>query len=149
MSLNLDLTVLEKNKLWLRWARVEKPGDGTVILHKAEFYGPVTKDYVKLPESDFIKLDFTNHFLLKIADYYTVELAWDKIVSQEEGLVKFNKLTLKDENVGLLNKIKPTDKLLVDCSDHTTEQRQSGYYKMAYPAMLYNEQNEIYDFSKK
>ena len=147
--MDLKFSVSEKNKLWARWKRVSRTGDGRVSLHDMEFYGPVTQDYFPLEEKGNLRLDFTNHFLFRIEEYYIVQLSWEGIVSQEQGLVKFKKVTLDDQSVGLLDKIKDNDLLLIDCSGHTDKDRSSGNYRLVYHSMLYDETGAPYDFSKK
>ena len=145
---DLRFKVQEKNKLWVKWSEIGKIGNGKVDLKNVQFYGPVTQDYLPLEEKGEIKLDFTNHFLFIVPSYYIVEMSWEAVKSQEQGSIKFDKVTLHDENVGLLNKIKDNDLLLIDCGGHTEEERQSGNYRMVYDCMLYKEGKDPYDFSK-
>ena len=145
---DLRWKVPEKNQLWAKWDKVNKIGDGKVELLNVEFYGPVTQDYLPLEQSGSIRLDFTNHFVLLIPSFYIVDLSWESVKSQEMGSIKFQKIILDDQNVGLLNKIKSNDLLLVDCTGHTDNERAEGNYKMVYETMLYKEGKEPYDFTK-
>lgn len=144
------VSISEKNKLWLKWKKTFRVGDGRIELSNAELYGPVTHDYVKVPDDDFINLDFTNHFLIRpdLDNYYVVKLSWDKVGSQEVGSIKFDKLVLEDVNVGLMDKLQDSDLLLIDCKDQTDVRRQAGYYKMNYDAYLCNSSGEAYEFTK-
>jgi len=147
MSIDLRWKVQESNKLWVTWNKVDRVGNGKVELIDVEFTGPVTQDYVELEQAGSLRLDFTNHFIVRVEEFYIVELSWDAVKIQETGSIKFDKIILHDENVGLLDKIKDTDKLLIDCTDQTEEERQAGNYLMVYPSMLYDSLNEPYDFS--
>ena len=149
MTVDLRWEVPEANQLWVTWDKVAKIGNGKVELINAEFTGPVTHDYIELEQIGNLKLDFTNHFIIVIDGFYIVELSWDSVKSQEVGSIKFDKIILHDENVGLLDKIKDVDKLLVDCTDQTDTERGEGNYKMVYGAMLYDELNQSYDFGTK
>lgn len=147
--MDLKYTVPETNQLWIKWKSINKIGNGRVDLQDAEFYGPVTQDYLPLEDTGTLRLDLTHHFLFRIDEYYIVEISWESVKTQEQGSIKFDKITINDENVGLLDKIKEKDLLLIDCSGHTEEERAAGNYKMVYEAMLYNETGAPYDFSKK
>lgn len=147
--MDLRYKVIEKNKLWLRWSNVSKVGDGRIELLSAEMFGPVTQDYLPLEQKAELKLDFTNHFLLLVPSFYIVELSWESIRSQEVGSIKFDKIILHDQNVGLMDKIKSDDLLLIDCTGHTEEDISAGNYKLVFDTMLYKEGKEPYDFTEK
>jgi len=147
MAIDLRWKVPETNKLWVSWKRVNRLGDGKVELIDVEFTGPVTQDYAQLEQTGSIRLDFTNHFIVRVDEFYIVELSWASVKTQELGSIKFDNVLLHDENVGLLDKIKDNDKLLIDCTNQTEEERQAGNYLMVYPSMLYDSLNAPYDFS--
>lgn len=147
MIIDLNKKILNKNKLWVKWKTVDRIGDGRIQLNNVEMYGPVTQDYIPLEPKGELRLDFTNHFILRLDNYYIVSLTWESVKSQEQGSIKFKKVTLEDKNVGLLDKIKNSDLLLIDCGDHTELKRNTGQFKMVYPSMLFNELQQPYDFS--
>ena len=146
MAIDLQLTAPESNQMWIKWKKVEREGSGVVKLKKAEFYGPVLSDCDPIEDSGFIRLDLTKHFIILIPRPYIVELKWDKLLSQTRSSVKFEEIILTDTEMGHLPKLTDKDRILLDCSDHTTEKMSEGVYKFAFEAMLYKETLEPYDF---
>jgi hypothetical protein len=144
----LNLKVDKINQMWIKWSKVTHKGDGTAILHKPEFFGPVLADCSPLEATGHILLDLTCHFLVIIPKPYTVKLSWDKLLSQDTTSVKFNKITLEDAELGHLSKLTDRDFILLDCKGHTVEEESRGNYKMSYRAILYNSNMIPYDFSK-
>jgi len=147
MKIDLRWKVPTKNQMWLRWKKVVNDGSGKITLKDAEFFGPVLEDCEKMEQSGFIRLDLTKHFILIIPKPYIIELKWSKIVSQDTEKIVFEEIVLEDGDIGLLNKLKTRDLLLLDCTGHTTEEEARGKYRAAYNAMLYNESLTPYDFS--
>lgn len=145
----LNLRVDKHNQMWVRWSKVSHKGDGTVILKDPEFFGPVLSDCEPLDKKGHIFLDLTSHLLILIPKPYTVKLAWDKLISQDSSIIKFNKITLEDTELGHLSKLKDKDYILIDCAGHTVEEEKKGNYKMTYRAILHNSDMTPYDFSTK
>jgi hypothetical protein len=147
--MDLKWRVREASQLWLKWKDVSHLGDGKIELKSPSFYGPVLSDCLPLDERGQIPLDLTKHFIVLIPQPYIITLMWDKKLSQTTTEVKFNKITILDSNLGLLSILKARDEILIDCSDHTTENIQKKKYKVNFSAMVYNEFKQPYDLTKK
>lgn len=147
MVSNLKWKISKSNQLWVRWKDVDKPGNGIVKLKSAEFFGPVLSDCENIEESGFINIDLTRHLLLITPSPYIIKLSWNKLTYQDTSVAKLEEILLHDGNLGFLSKLKKNDLILLDCTDHTTENESRGFYKAAFEGMIYNEDLEPYTFS--
>lgn len=147
MKVDLRWKVPNSNQLWVRWKKIEKTGNGIIKLKNPEFFGSVFSDCVPLDESGSIFIDLTKHFIVLIPKPYTIKMTWNKKISQDNQKCVFDEITLEDTELGHLSKLSDKDLILLDATDHTTEQEARGYYKVAFDGMLYKETLEPYDFS--
>ena len=148
MSIDLSKKVSSFNQLWLRWERVVHHGNGIITLVNPIFFGPVLDDCDPMEPSGHIQLDLTNHYLLIIPRPYYVKLEWEGFISQDKKEIKFKKITLHDSDLGKLSLLKDGNKILLDCTDQTSEARQEGRFKVAFDAMVFNSLGQPYDFTK-
>lgn len=147
MVIDLRWKVPSSNQLWIRWKSIERVGNGIIKLKSPEFFGPVFADCTPLEESGSIFADLTKHFIVHIPKPYIVKITWNKKLTQDLQKATFDEITLEDSELGHLSKLSERDLILLDGTDHTTEQEARGYYKVAFDAMLYKETLEAYDFS--
>jgi len=135
-----------QSRLWIRWGKVAKTGEGLVELKNITFYGPVLDDCEPIEEKGHLFLDLTKHFLMIIPRPYIIKFEWEDKIFQSTKEVKFKTVRLHDGSMGILNKIKSKDKLLLDCSGHRTEEEAKGNFKVTYDAILFNQYDEPYSF---
>ena len=138
--------ILHMSSLWLKWKKIINTGSGLVELSDIELTGPVLSDCLKLEINGYLLLDLTLHFIIIIPEPYIVKLEWEGLVSQTENEVKIKKIILHDGKLGLLNKLKKKDKILIDCAGHHTDDENRGKYRTTYTSILFNEFGEPYDF---
>ena len=94
-------------------------------------------------------LDLTKHFIILIPRPYEVTLSWESKISQTSTEVCFNEMILFDNLLGLLKILKKYDKILIDCTDHTTECASRGHFKLTFTTMVYNSEGLPYNLSDK
>lgn len=148
VKIDLRWKVPKNNQLWLKWESIERLGNGILKLKNAEFYGPVLLDCEPIEKAGFINIDLTKHFLVIIPSPYIVKLTWTDVISQDTSSIKFSEMIIEDKTLGQLdNKLTNRDSLLLDATGHTTEEESKGRYKASFEGMLYNDNQEPYDFS--
>lgn len=136
------------NQLWLSWDNINHLGDGTISLINARFSGPVLSDCLEIPEKGNMFLDFTNHYLIIIPKPYIVEIKWDNKISQDNTEAIFKTMTVVDNELGNLKLLKNMDKILIDCTDHSTEAQSRGKFKTSFISMVYDSNNLPYDLTR-
>lgn len=146
MTYSSKISIPENTRLWVEWQKIAKKGSGIVELHKIRMHGPIFNDCEKMEENGFIFIDLTKHFLIILPKPYFVKMEWEGLYHQDSSGANVKKIFLKDDDLGLLNKISNKDKLLLDCSGHHTRDVEVGYYKPAFDAILFNQYNEPYKF---
>ena len=148
MITDLTKKISVKNHLWLRWQSLSHEGNGLIRLKSPECYGPVLKDCEPIEKTGMIRLDLTPHFFLILPKPYFVELKWEKMISQDESVVKFEEMTLQDQDLGKLSLLKKDDKIFINCTDQTSEAMEQGKFKTAFEIMVMNSLDEPYDLTK-
>lgn len=148
MFKNLLHSISYSSRLWVSWDKIHNSGSGTVELKNLKFTGPVLQDCMKLEETGSLLLDLTKHFLVLIPKPYIIKFNWTGLISQSTTEVKIQNGILQDEALGLLNNIKNTDKLLIDCSGHHTNDIKNGRHKLSFTSILCNKLEEPYNFFK-
>ncbi len=146
---NLKNIVNKSSQLWLKWGKVTPLENNSVKLHDVVMYGEVLNDCSKIDKAGFIYLDFTMHYIVLLTKPYIVKLTWDSLLTQDTEAVNIESIIIEDQEFGFMNQLKNTDRILLDCSGHTTEEEERGHYLAAYRAMLYNEYLEPYEFINK
>lgn len=144
--MSLKHNIPHQSQLWLSWKKVKKEASGEIRLISPQFTGPVLQDCEKLEESGLIRLDLTQHFLIIIPRPYIVELRWNKLLRQDKTVVLADTITLSDSDLGCLSILTDTDRILLDCTDHTTEKMAQGVLKYSFRAVVYKETGEPYEF---
>lgn len=133
----------KKYQLWLKWKNINKSSN-LIELINPFFDGPVCTDCEELPKDGKIILDFTNQFLIKLPKPYIVELKWYNKKSQSTEKIEFEKITMKDSVLNVLGALKNTDKILIDCKGHHSDDIEKGNFKVNYMSYIFNEAGEQY-----
>lgn len=143
---DLKKLVKKNSQAWIKWENLQKNLNNSITLYNVEMYGEVFSDCLQLDTSGFIYLDLTEHFIIQVSRPYIIKMTWNGVISQDKTKVLIKNVILEDQDFGFLHKLVNNDRILLDCSGHTTEAEEKGKYKLAYRAMVYNELLEPYDY---
>lgn len=137
-----------KNKLWLSWKKIIHEGNGNISLVEPKFTGPVLADCEPIEESGTIKLDLTHQYMLHIPRPYLIELTWFNKVHQDRQEALFKAGKLKDGSLGKLSLLQNRDSIMLDCTNHRTEDEKRGIILFNFYAIAFNSNKEPYNFNK-
>ena len=139
-----EFSISERYKLEIHWQGVKHDKD-VVFLSGCFLSGPVIKDLDKLNEIDYIKLDFSNAYIVFVKDFYVATFSWSGTKNVDNKILLDN-VTIKNKHLNSVPKLNSDDYIVVDCENHENEKHQQF---MSYDAYLIRQDNERYAFAKK
>jgi hypothetical protein len=141
-----EFILSDRYRLELHWDKVRYNEEGICNLTNARFLGPALAEAQKLNNEDYILIDFFQQYLKLVRSVYVVKFSW-KGVSYDSGDV-INLGNAKFEHASELNrvpKLKDTDKLIIDTSNHTVEKHA---FNTVYKAYVLGNDRELYRFGE-
>jgi hypothetical protein len=141
-----EFILSDRYRLELHWDKVRYNEEGICNLTNARFLGPALAEAQKLNNEDYILIDFFQQYLKLVRSVYVVKFSW-KGVSYDSGDV-INLGNAKFEHASELNrvpKLKDTDKLIIDTSNHTVEKHA---FNIVYKAYVLGNDRELYRFGE-
>lgn len=132
----------EKFKLEVHWKKVSYE-KGIANIQGCYLSGPVLKEVEQLNEEDFIKLDFSNQYIIFVKNYYIAKLFWSGVKHTTEKIFLYN-AKFENININVVPKLRNSDYIVIDTKNHEDEKHQ---YNMLYSAYLVKKDGMLYNFS--
>lgn len=148
MKQNFKKILDTKNQLWISWESLNHDSNGIIYLKNLKFTGSVLNNCIAIEESGTIKLDLTHQYMLHIPKPYLVEFTWFNKIKQDKNEALFKTGQIKDGSLGKLSLLTNKDYLLLDCTDHTTEDEEKGVVLFNFYAVAFNSDKIPYNFTK-
>lgn len=140
-----DLT--DRFKLELRWKSAIYEQEGRCKLVGAYFTGPALADALKLEDNDHIMLDFFKQYLILVQNVYVAKFSWGAVEYSKNGTIKLNDAFIThDTELNKVPKLKDTDYLVIDTSNHEVETHP---FNLVYRTYVVNEDTALYKFGGK
>lgn len=140
-----DLT--DRFKLELRWQLVRYEQEGRCKLIGAYFTGPALADAIKLEENDHIMLDFFKQYLVLVENVYVAKFSWGAVEYNKDGTIKLkDAFIIHDTELNKVPKLKDTDYLVIDTSNHEVETHP---FNLVYRTYVVNTDTSLYNFGGK
>ena len=136
---------MDKYVLELHWINVKyvKSEEGvTVYLDGAYFSGPALKIASKIANNDFIKLDFTEQYVVLLNNYHIATLKWGE-VTYSGNIVYLKDALIRVSSLCDIPKFLCDDFLVIDTSCH--EEKTHEMY-LNYNARTFSSFRESYVF---
>ena len=138
-----EFMVSEKFRLEVHWKKVNYGKEGVSNIQGCYLSGPVLKEVDQLNEEDFIKLDFSNQYIIFVKNYYISELSWSGVKHTTEKIFLYN-AKLENMNINVVPKLKNKDHIVIDTQNHEDEKHQ---YNMTYTSYLLKADGSLYNFN--
>ncbi|RKX67066.1 MAG: hypothetical protein DRP42_01460 [Tenericutes bacterium] len=139
--------ISERFRLEVKWDKAIYERDGVCKLEGAKLCGPALKEADRLNPNDYIDLDFFSQYYVLVSNVYVGRLSWGDVAYNKDGSVILkNAVITHDTELNKVPKFKINDYLVIDTSDHTTEQHPNNLY---YKTYVTNEDTELYNFRSK
>ena len=119
--------------------------EGVAKLEGCYISGPAVKEIADMNESDMIRLDFKNQYLVFVPHFYIATLSWNGVRRTPERIY-LNSVTLVNKYVNSVPKLNDNDYIVIDGKDHEDEKHQ---YALVYPSYLIRFDGEKYNFGGK
>lgn len=140
-----EFSISEKFRLDIRWNKVTYEQEGTAKLLGCCISGPAVKEVANINQSDYMKLDFGNQYLVFVPYFYIAVFSWNGVRQTPEKIYLDN-VVLTNENVNSVPKLMNDDYIVVDTDDHEDEKHQ---YALVYKSYLIRFDGEKYNFWSK
>ena len=138
----VEFMVSEKFRMEIHWKKVNYEKDGIANIKGCYLSGPVLKEVEQLNEKDFIKLDFTNQYIIFVKNYYISKLSWNGVKHTPKKIFLYNTI-LENMNINVVPKLRNNDYIVIDTKNHEDEKHQ---YYMTYISYLLKVDGSLYDF---
>lgn len=141
-----EFILSDRYRLELHWDKVSYNKDGICTFKNARFLGPALAEAQKLNDEDHILIDFFQQYLKLVRSVYVAKFSWRGVEYNKD-----NSITLKNaklEHASELNrvpKLKDTDRLIIDTSDHVVEKHA---FNPVYKAYVLSVDKELYRFGE-
>ena len=133
----------EKYKLELHWEKVKYEQDGLCKLIGAFFSGPALSNAEKINDNDTIKLDFFTQYLIFVKNVYVGDLSWGEVLYNDKKVILKDALITHDTELNKVPKLRDTDYLVIDTSNHEMAVHQ---FNLLYTTYVVSEGGEPYNF---
>jgi len=137
-----EFIISERFRMEVHWEKVNYEKAGVANIQGCYLSGPVLKEVEQLKEEDFIKLDFTNQYIVFVKNYYTVKLSWYGVKHASEKIFLYN-AKLENMDINAVPKLKDNDYIVIDTKNHEDEKHQ---YYMTYISYLLKSDGAQYNF---
>jgi len=132
----------EKFRMEVHWKKVSYEKEGVANIKGCYLSGPVLKEVEQLNEEDFIKLDFTNQYIIFVKNYYIAKLFWNGVKHTPEKIFLYN-VKFENMDINAVPKLRNNDYIIIDTQDHEDEKHQ---YHMTYTSYLLKADGSLYNF---
>ena len=139
-----EFHISERYKLEIHWQDVKYDTD-IAFLSGCFLSGPVIKELAKLNEKDYIKLDFSNAYIVFVQDFYIVTFSWAGAKSVD-GKIILDNVKIENKHLNSVPKLNSDDYIVVDTENHENEKHKQF---MSYDAYLIRQDNERYNFAEE
>lgn len=137
-----EFIIAERYRLELHWSEVLYKDQGVVHLYDAFFSGPVLGDVSVIQEDDSINMDFGKQYSRLLSNYYVVRLFWGGVRITSDKIY-LSDVRLNNKHLNSLPKLKDSDYIVIDTSDHIIEKHHKN---LNYRAYLLNCDGVLYNF---
>ena len=144
----MDKFVLsDRYSLELHWKSVKYESDGICKLDDAYFSGPALADAQKVNSNDHIMLNFFKQYVIIVENVYVAKFSWGEVTYNKEGKIFLvDAIITHDTELNHVPKLKDTDYLIIDTSDHEDTIHQ---FNLLYKTYVVNEDIQLYKFGGK
>jgi hypothetical protein len=137
----------DRYRLELHWKKVIYEQPGMCKLTGAYFTGSALADAEKLKANDHIMLDFFSQYLFLVKGVYVAKFSWGPTIYNKDGSISLKKAFIThDTELNRVPKLKNTDYLVIDTSNHSTELHP---FNFVYKTYVVNEDTNLYKFGRK
>jgi len=136
-----EFMISEKFRMEIHWKKVSYK-EGIDNIQGCYLSGPVLKEVEQLNEEDFIKLDFSNQYIIFVKNYYIAKLSWSGVKHTPEKIFIYN-TKLENMNINVVPKLRNNDYIVIDTENHEDEKHQ---YSMTYHSYLLKADGQLYNF---
>lgn len=134
----------ERFRLEVHWEKAIYEKEGICKLKNAHFYGPALSEAQKINDNDHIMLDFFKQYKIIVKNIYVAKLSWKQVVYEKDGKVSLkNAMVTHNTELNRVPKLKSTDYLVIDTSEHEVEKHP---FNMLYKTYVVNENAQLYGF---
>jgi len=137
-----EFMISERFRLELHWKKVSYEKEDIANIKGCYLSGPVLKEVKQLNEEDFIKLDFSNQYIIFIKNYYIAKLSWSGVKHTAEKIFLYN-TKLENININIVPKLRNNDYIVIDTKNHEDEKHQ---YHITYISYLLKADGSLYNF---
>lgn len=141
-----EFILSDRYRLELHWKKTNYNKDGVCTLSGAYFTGPALAEAQRLNDKDFILLDFFQQYLALVRSVYVAKFSWSGIEYNNDKSISLKRT--KIEHASELNrvpKLKDTDYLVIDTSDHVVERHVNN---LVYKTYVVNNDKSLYKFGE-
>jgi hypothetical protein len=137
----------DRFRLNLKWYTATYEQEGVCLLQGAYFSGPALSEAQQINDNDHIMIDFAGQYFIITNAVYVAKLSWKEAVYDKEGNVHLRGAMLTHETeLNRVPKLKDSDFIIIDTSQHTVEQHHLNFN---YKAYVVNRDTQLYKFGEK
>ena len=145
MNIGKDFLLGERYRLELFWSGT-KYTNGGCLLQNARFAGPVLASAERILPNDGIFLDLCSQYYTVINTIYIIQLKWGNLNYNTDGTVSLYDCLLElPTEINKIEKLRVTDKLVIDTKGHEAEEHA---HTLLYKAYIVNKDGQLYNFNK-
>lgn len=134
--------ISEKYRLEFHWDKVRYNKDGIALIDGCYFGGPAVKEIEVFNESDFIDLDFSNQYIIFLANFYIARLFWKNAKRRDTQIFLYD-VRLENKNINVVPKLRHNDYIVVDTKNH---EEQTHKFYLTYMSYLLKSDETLYKF---
>ena len=139
-----EFHISERYKLEIHWQHIKYEKE-IAFLSSCFLSGPVIKELAKLNEKDYIRLDFSNAYIIFVKDSYVATFSWAGTKNVDNKIL-LDSVKMENKHLNSVPKLNSNDYIVVDCENHENEKHQQF---MVYDAYLIRQDGERYSFAKE
>ncbi len=137
-----EFDIANKYLLEVHWKGVEFINTTNLKVSGCVLSGPATSEISSINKEDYIRLDFSNQYVVLVKDYYISNLSWNGY-SKTGNNFNLHNVILKTMYPGKIQSIAASDYIMIDTSDHEDDKHN---YNLNYKSYLIKQGGELYNF---